>query len=403
MKVLFLTSTLPHPPVDGWRIRVHHLLRALASEHDVTLLSFQTLRDPASAVTALGRLCDPVQVVQRTHRYSARALLLGLLGRLPFSVRNYRVPAMHAKLAEIIASTRPDIIQVEDIHMAQYVLPLRGFPLVLDMHNIESLLLLRYADRQRDPLRKIYARLTAAKLGRYERAAAPAFARVLTCSDLDARHITDRLGYSRVAVIPNGVDAGCFAPRPEREEPDTLVFVGRMDYVANHDAMVFFCRSVLPRLWRSVPKARLYVVGHEPSRAIQRLARDPRIVVTGSVPDVAEFVARATVFVAPLRYGSGTRLKILEAMAMAKAVVATPLGREGIEARPGEEIVLAESPEDHARALVELLRDRGRREAIGQRGRELVLRKYTWAAIGSELLELYRELGEARVAARRQA
>lgn len=135
----------------------------------------------------------------------------------------------------------------------------------------------------------------------------------------------------------------------------------------------------------------------------RRLARDPRIEVTGSVPDVAEFVARAAVFVAPVRYGSGTRLKILEAMAMAKAAGATPLGCEGIEARPGEVIVVAESPEDQARALVELRRDRERREAIGQRGRKLVLRKYTWAAIGSELLELYREVGEARVAARRQA
>jgi hypothetical protein len=104
--------------------------------------------------------------------------------------------------------------------------------------------------------------------------------------------------------FPNGVDADRFAPRPGREEPDTLVFVGRMDYVANHDAMVFFCRSVLPRLWRSAPKTRLYIVGHDPSRAIQRLARDPRIVVTGSVPDVAEFVARAAVFVAPLRYAA---------------------------------------------------------------------------------------------------
>lgn len=403
MRILFLASTLPYPPVDGWRIRTQHLLQALASEHDVTLLAFQPPRDSSDAAAGLRRLCDRVEIVGRSPRYSVRNLVLGLIGRLPFSVLNYRVPAMHAKLAEIITSSRPDIIQVEDIHMAQYVLPLHGFPLVLDMHNIESLLLLRYADRQHDPLRKIYARLTAAKLDRYERAAAPAFTRILTCSDLDARYATDRLGYSRAAVVPNGVDRDHFAPQPGREQPDTLVFVGRMDYVANHDAMVFFCRSVLPRVWRSVPKTRLYIVGHEPSRAIQRLSRDPRIVVTGSVPDVAEFVARATVFVAPLRYGSGTRLKILEAMAMAKAVVATPLGCEGIDARPGEEIVVAESPKDQARALVELLRDRVRREEIGQRGRELVLRKYTWAQIGSRLLELYRELGEARVTAREQA
>jgi glycosyltransferase involved in cell wall biosynthesis len=176
-----------------------------------------------------------------------------------------------------------------------------------------------------------------------------------------------------------------------------------MDYVANNDAMMFFCRSVLPRLWRSIPEARLYVVGHEPSRPIQRLARDPRIVVTGSVPDVAEFVARAAVVVAPLRYGSGTRLKILEAMAMAKVVVATPLGCEGIEARPGEEIVVAEAPDDQARTLVDLLRDRGRREAIGRRGRELVLRKYTWTRIGSDLRELHRGLVDPQIAARRQA
>jgi sugar transferase (PEP-CTERM/EpsH1 system associated) len=397
MRILFLTSTLPYPPVDGWRIRANQLLQTLASEHDVTLLSFRTPRDPTGAVVALGRLCNRVEAIGRSPRYSARDLIVGLVGRLPFSVLNYHVPAMHAKLAELVTSTRPDIVQVEDIHMAQYVLPLRGFRLVLDMHNIESALLTRYADRQRDPLRKAYARVTAGKLEQYERAAAPAFARILTCSDVDARYVIDRLGYPHAAVVPNGVDAEHFAPRPAREEPNTLVFVGRMDYVANHDAMMFFCRSVLPRVWRSVPEARLYIVGHEPSRDIQQLARDPRIVVTGSVPDVAEFVALAAVVVAPLRYGSGTRLKILEAMAMAKAVVATPLGSEGIEARPGEEIVVAESPDDQALALVELLRDRQRREAIGQRGRELVLRKYTWTIIGADLLKLYRGLVEPRV------
>ena len=403
MRILFLTSTLPYPPVDGWRIRANQLLQALASEHDVTLLSFRTLRDPADAVAALSRLCNRVEVVERSPNYSARDLFLGLVGQLPFSVLNYRVPAMHAKLAEIVTNTPPDIVQVEDIHMAQYVLPLRGFPLVLDMHNIESALLTRYADRQREPLRKAYAKLTASKLQRYEHTAAPAFARILTCSDIDARFVVEHLGCPHVAVVANGVDVEHFAPRLGREEPNALVFVGRMDYVANHDAMIFFCRSVLPRLWRSIPEARLYVVGHEPSRAIQQLARDPRIVVTGSVPDVAEFVARAAVVIAPLRYGSGTRLKILEAMAMAKAVVATPLGCEGIEARPGEAIVVAESPDDQARALVELLRDRERREAIGQRARELVSRKYTWTRIGSDLRELHRGLVDPHVTARRQA
>jgi polysaccharide biosynthesis protein PslH len=401
VKILFLTSTLPYPPVDGWRIRTHHLLQALASEHDVTLLSFRTPRDPAEAVDALGRLCNRVAIVERSPRYSVRDLVLGLLVRQPFSLLNYHVPAMHTKVADIVTSTSPDIVHVEDIHMAQYVLPLRDSRLVLDMHNIESALLTRYADRQRDPLRKGYARLTAGKLERYEHAAAPAFARILTCSDVDARYVIDRLGYSNVAVVPNGVDLDRFAPRAGREESNTLVFVGRMDYVANHDAMMFFCRSVLPRVWRSVPEARLYVVGHDPSRAIQQLARDPRILVTGSVPDVAEFVARAAVVVAPLRYGSGTRLKILEAMAMAKAVVATPLGCEGIEARPGEEIVVAESAADQARALVELLQDRERREAIGQRGRDIVVHKYAWTIVGAGLLKLYRGLVESRVGAPR--
>jgi glycosyltransferase involved in cell wall biosynthesis len=286
--------------------------------------------------------------------------------------------------------------------MAQYVLPLPGFRLVLDMHNIESALLTRYAARQGDPLRKAYAKLTASKLERYEQAAALAFTCILTCSDLDADHVINRLGSRHVAVIPNGVDADRFAPRPDREEPWTLTFVGRMDYVANHDAIMSFCRSVLPRIWRSVPQARLYVVGHNPSPAVRHLARDRRIVVTGSVPDVAEFVGRATVVVAPLRYGSGTRLKILEAMAMAKAVVATPLGCEGIDAAAGKEIVVAESPDEQARVLLELLKDREGRVAIGQRARELVFRKYTWTKIGSDLRELYRGLADPRVAVERQ-
>jgi glycosyltransferase involved in cell wall biosynthesis len=273
--------------------------------------------------------------------------------------------------------------------MAQYAVPVAGLPKVLDMHNIESLLLRRYARAYRPSPRSLYAALTAWKLRRYEVRHVQGFDRVLTCSEVDRRYAVEVLGCPSAQVIPNGVDAAGPWPARDLDAPPSLVFVGRMDYVANEDAAIRLATEILPIVWHTHPQVRLYLVGQQPPPRLQALAADPRIIVTGFVPEVRTFLDRATVFVAPLRYGSGTRLKLLEAMAMARPVVSTSLGCEGLDLRPGEHLLVADSPTAFAGAVVSLLRCPASRARLGRAAREHVARRYDWSAIQARLLEVY--------------
>jgi polysaccharide biosynthesis protein PslH len=187
---------------------------------------------------------------------------------------------------------------------------------------------------------------------------------------------------SRITVIPTGVDIEYFRPSDHQEEPNTIVFSGAMDWMPNEDAIVYFIKAILPRIRKHIPSASLCVVGRDPSRGLLQLGASQRgIEVTGRVDDVRPFVRRAAVYVVPLRIGGGTRLKIFEAMAMGKAVVSTTIGAEGLPVHPGQDILIADDPEDFANTTINLLGDPIRRSEIGRTARELVDRWYSWDAV----------------------
>jgi len=229
----------------------------------------------------------------------------------------------------------------------------------------------------------------ALKLPGYERRILSAFTHCLAVSDVDAARLRRLAPRAHVSVIPNGVDPDEFTPSAQTVQPDSLVFTASFTYAPNVDAMAFFCRQVLPRIRVAVPSVRLSIVGQHPGPEIQALQRLPGVEVTGRVPDVRPYLARAAVAVVPLRMGSGTRLKILEAMAMAKPVVSTPIGAEGLEVRAGYDIELARDPTAFADRTIALLHDAERRARLGERARATVLERYAWSSIVDRLDALY--------------
>jgi glycosyltransferase involved in cell wall biosynthesis len=202
-----------------------------------------------------------------------------------------------------------------------------------------------------------------------------------------------------IRIVPNGVDTDFFTPGTDPVDPNRLVFTGAIDYRPNTDGVLYFCAEILPRIHAAEPGATFAIVGRTPPRQVRRLAH--RVLVTGTVPDVRPWMRQAAVFVVPLRVGSGTRLKILEAMATGCAVVSTSLGCEGLEVAPGEDILIGDTPETFAEQVVRCLRDPDLRAQLGARGRALVERRYRWEAIGEELAAFYQELRKARVAVTR--
>jgi glycosyltransferase involved in cell wall biosynthesis len=220
----------------------------------------------------------------------------------------------------------------------------------------------------------------------------PKFDAVTCTSDIDALVFQRHCTRDAIEIIPNGVDVTHYQPDFASEVPAHLIYIGSMDWYPNEDAVAFFADEVLPRIQETVPDVAFSIVGGNPSARVQKLAERERVVVTGRVPEIKPYFAEATVFVVPLRIGSGTRLKILEALAMGKAIVSTTVGAEGLDLRDGEEILIADEPTAFADAVIRLLTDSELRRRVGENGRARVERDYDWRSIGKKLYTLYESL-----------
>ena len=286
-----------------------------------------------------------------------------------------------------------DAIHCSHPHMAQYSSDDGSILKVVDMHNVESEILNRYADKAWDPLRKSYARLTAAKLEKYETECACKFDLCTAVSKRDAEFFSKR--GANVAVIENGVDTDYFPFKPNTPDEPTLTFTGWMKYHANDEAASFFCSQVFPLIQKNIPEVRFTIVGKDPSKEVLRCADRAGVEVTGFVPDVRPYLYGSSVFVVPLLVGGGTRLKILEAMSAGVPVVSTSVGCEGLDVEQGRHLLVADSPEEFAQKTLSLMKDKTIRERIAGEARALVEEKYGWNIIGRKLIDTYGELSGA--------
>jgi glycosyltransferase involved in cell wall biosynthesis len=304
-------------------------------------------------------------------------------------VTQYRYPQYRREISECVRKKcagppAVDLVYVDTLKMTQYTADVSHLPAVVDLHDCLTLLCRREARMERNPLRRVSMALEAWGIARLEKPLHRRFHTVITNSEVDASSLRSMAPETRVVTLPNGVDAEYFSVDSVRENPNRAVFTGVMSYGPNHDAVVHFCQDIHPIIRASLGEFEFYAVGHGPPPVLQHLS-EPGVHVTGSVPDVRPWIASAPVFVSPLRYGSGMKNKILAAMAMGRAVVATPVSMEGIEARDGYHLVVAATPTEFAKEVVRLLENPDEARALGENGRRLVLERYSWASRGETL------------------
>jgi glycosyltransferase involved in cell wall biosynthesis len=395
MRLLFLARDLPLPPNNGTRLRTWALLRALAAEgHDVTLLAFVRPSDVTSPeLPELRRICREVHLVPlATDSLTASANLAGRLRALPrtrpFSVGRFVVPEMRRLASGILEGGRVDAVLCDVFTIAN--ITGANVPILLNHENVEHTILRRYCDVERNPAKRLYAWLEYRKMRRWEQAACARASVSLPCSREDARILSGLSPATPMVVAPNVVDMDGAAPAMP-EEPATILFQGGMDWFPNRDAVAFFAASILPRVRERAPSATFVVAGRNPAPAfVASFGHVAGMSFTGTVPDMRAVIARATVSVAPLRIGSGTRLKIIEAAALGKAVVATSIGAEGLEFVDGKEILLADDPDRFAAHVTRLLDDPEHRRLIGTAARRRAEEHYGLPALrralGSALL-----------------
>ena len=396
MKILFLSPTVPFPLTDGGRIRVFNLLKQIAAKSDLTLLALETQPTDAEGVTELRQLGIQVHLVRNAPvlpRVSFGTLVNAFLKRQPITVARYDLAAYRQKLRELITTDTFDLVHYEMFHTAQFRTE-TDLPGVLSQQNVDSAIWRRLCGETANPFYKFAYWTQQLAFQRYERVLSPKFEAVTCTSDIDAAVFQRHCAEDTIEIIPNGVDVTHYQPDFTSEVPAHLIYIGSMDWYPNEDAVAFFADEVLPQIQEKVPDVQFSIVGGNPSARVQRFAERDGVVVTGRVPEIKPYFAEATVFVVPLRIGSGTRLKILEALAMGKAIVSTSVGAEGLALKDGEEIFIADEPTVFADAVIRLLTDPSLRRRIGENGRARVEQDYDWRSIGGKLHNLYTQISK---------
>jgi len=395
MRILWLNAGLLLPLDKGGKLRTWHLMRHLAQRHQITYLSFADSDASEEHTAGMREVCEQLEVVprhgarKRSLRFYAGATA-SIFDPLPYAAGKYRSRRYAETLRRLLATNVFDLIVCDFLVPAVNMPRELPCPAVLFTHNVESEIWRRHYEQHSDPLRRALFRQQWRRMLRFEAATLRRFDLVLAVSDTD-RETLQRL-YSRdlrgpIVTVATGVDTSFFAPRTDTDVPHHLVFTGSMDWIPNEDAMKYFCHEVLPRVRAQEPDVTLSIVGRDPTPGVRRLADIAGVEVTGRVADVRDHLARAAVYVVPIRIGGGTRLKIFEAMAMGKAVVSTSIGAEGLPVTHGRDIMIANNPEHFAWSIVMLLRKRDRREALQAAARDLVAAHYDWAAIAGQLEE----------------
>jgi sugar transferase (PEP-CTERM/EpsH1 system associated) len=391
MKILFLTPQLPYPPQKGTALRNWGLIDGLAPRHELSLLSFRAPGQDAELPPPLLDAFEQVATVPQPERTVRDRLRDMLTTRRPDMALRLRSEAYARRLAEWLRQGTFDVVQVEGIELAPYLDVVEAAAqvpmIVFDDHNCEYVLQRRvFFTDLAAPTRwpgAAYSCIQWLRLRRYEAQVCRRADRVLTVSDADADALKRLVPGLDPSVVPNGIDTRRYHPEAVETHlrENSLVFTGTMDFRPNVDAMLWFAREALPLIAAEIPDVHVDVVGQRPHPRLDPLRENPRVTLTGFVEDVRPYIANAALYVAPLRMGGGTRLKLLEAMAMGKAVVATRLGAEGYPVTDGRELVLADTVSDFAESVISLLQSPTRRAALGRTARAFVEQRYDWRAI----------------------
>jgi len=382
--LLFLAHRIPYPPTKGDKVRSYHLLKYLAGRYRVHLGAFVDDAADVEHAGALRELCEACHLVRLRPALAKVRSLAGLLSGEPLTLPYYRSVSMREWVKRVLRDTPVQSALVFSAAMAQYVMAAGTLRRVADLVDVDSDKWRQYANTQRWPFSALYQRESRTLL-RYERQIARGLDATVFVSAAEAalfRRLAPEVA-DRICHINNGVDCDYFSPariypNPYGAGDQVLVFTGAMDYWPNVEAVTSFAHAIFPEIYRRLPGARFWIVGARPAPEVTRLAELPGVTVTGGVPDIRPYLFHAALAVAPLRLARGVQNKVLEAMAMAKPVLASPQAAEGIEARVGKELLVAADETEFVRQATRFLRERDSAAAIGAAARSHVLATYAW-------------------------
>lgn len=399
-QLLWLSHFIPYPPRGGCFQRSFHLLKEVAGRADIYLVCMKNKGrnhpdcDVDEAQRELRQVCKEVTVVDVSSTADGygfyRTALKSLFTSTPMTVNLFKSPRMREAIVELTQRHRFDLAHFDTISLAEYLDVLGEVPAVLNHHGVESFMVKRRSENEGNPLNRLFLWIEASKLEGYEKRHCREFKLNLTVSELDKGLLQQIAGPLDVEVIENGVDIDYFSGSNAVVRDKRIIFAGRLDQYSNRRSILFFCSRIWPLVKAREPDARFTIIGNKPPAELVDTARkDGQIDLLGYVEDVRPYFARSMVSVCPIIDGGGTRIKILDAMAMGMPIVSTKIGCEGLAVTPGVDLYVAESAADFAVKIAALLSDPEARRSLGEQARRTVEEKYDWKRIGQKLNQAY--------------
>ena len=406
MNILWLSHLIPYPPKGGVLQRSYHLLRELARYHTVDLIAFNQkdlmapfyqnqMESISAAEKELGSFCRNIcflPIHSNNTRFGKYFLALkSLLTKDPYTINWLKSLEYHKQVDLYIKSYRYDLIHLDTISLIPYMMQFNNIPMVLDHHNIESHMLLRRADNQSNLFKKWYFGQEGKRLETIEKNVCGKFKLNITCSEVDAIRLKKIAPSCNVVEVPNGVDIDYFESKHISPTNETrLIFVGTLNWYPNIEAVRFIAYEIWPKVKTSIPGIKVDIIGANPPRDITRLAeKEKDFYVHGFVDDVREYIERAGIYVCPINDGGGTKLKILDAFAMQKAVIADPIACEGIAVEEGKNVLFAQNVDEYVTHIKRLITNPQERNSLGKNARQLIEERYSYQMIGKKLSSLY--------------
>ncbi len=389
MKILMLTPYLPYPLLSGGQIRTYNLLKHLSKKHSITLFSFIRDEKETQYIQALKEFCEDVQVFLKRPPWSFSSLAFAGMTFYPLVVCMYLKRSLRRAIAEAVARRRFDLIHAETFYVMPNI-PDQTIPTILVEQTIEYLVYQHYTETVRSWPMKLVMNADVAKIKYWEKAFWKKATRVVAMSEADKNVMQKMVPQLDLSIVPNGVDTDFFPLRfPERRpKQPTVLFVGNFKWLQNKEAVSILVREIWPKILRSLPKAKLWIVGRYPSEEIQQFASDT-VSISTFVEDIREAYAKASVLLAPIYGPGGTRYKILESMATGVPVITTTTGIEGIGARNGEDALIADHPEQLAKKTIDVLTHPELYGHLVKNGRTLVHTRFRWQTIAQSLDRIY--------------
>lgn len=402
MRILLISNNLPFPPNSGFPLRVYNLLYRIAKEHDVWLATFTAGHEKPADIDHLREICREVVTVPLAHRgalsnpwQAVRYFFKGI----PPTLRAYESWEFAEKILALISKIDFDVIQIEDSHMGIYLDYLPDAihaKTILTFHDVNFHKHEKMSQLEPKRARKLRTWLHARLMRGWEPYQAQRFGHCVTMSESDKALLLAANPNLKITVLPNGVDTRNYAPLPFPKNAARLLFVGNMAYRPNIDAVTYFCQSIYPKIKAEYPSIEFWIVGKDPAPEVANL-KGNGIHVTGQVDDLGSYYNDSIICVVPLRAGGGTRLKILEAMALGRPVVTTSIGCEGLDVKDGQHLFIADMPDLFAAHVLQLLKDKQQWLDMTRQARALAVGHYEWDLIARQHIQLYEELcGENR-------